>query len=57
MKRYRVIIQFTGRQYITVDVPNGENVFEFAGPSVDIDEVKEWDIQSLDYEEVDPHDS
>lgn len=56
MKRYRVIIQFTGRQYITVDVPNGENVFEFADGSVDIDEVKEWDIQSLDYEEVDPHD-
>ena len=56
MRRYGVLVRFTGTTYVEVDVPNGEDPEEYALDEADSKNVNEWETEVVDVEEVDPND-
>jgi len=56
MRRYGVLVRFTGTTYVEVDVPNGEDPEEYALDEADSKNVDEWETEVVDVEEVDPND-
>jgi len=56
MRRYGVLVRFTGTTYVEVDIPNGEDPEEYALDEADFKNVDEWEIEAVDVEEVDPND-
>lgn len=56
MRRYGVLVRFTGTTYVEVDCPNGEDPEEYALDEADFKNVDEWETEAIDVEEVDPND-
>lgn len=56
MRRYGVLVRFTGTTYVEVDIPNGEDPEEYALDEADFKNVDEWETEVVDVEEVDPND-
>lgn len=55
MRRYGVLVRFTGTTYVEVDCPNGEDPEEYAIDIADSKNVNEWEIEAIDTDEVDPN--
>lgn len=55
MRRYGVLVRFTGTTYVEVDCPNGEDPEEYAIDIADPKNVDEWEIEAIDTDEVDPN--
>lgn len=55
MRRYGVLVRFTGTTYVEVDCPNGEDPEEYAIDIADPKNIDEWEIEAVDTEEVDPN--
>jgi hypothetical protein len=55
MRRYGVTIQFTGTAYVEVDVPNGEDPEDYAMDAIHHKDVREWEMEAIDVDEVDPN--
>lgn len=55
MRRYGVLVRFTGTTYVEVDCPNGEDPEEYAIDIADSKNVDEWEIEAIDTDEVDPN--
>lgn len=56
MRRYGVLVRFTGTTYVEVDCPNGEDPEEYALDEADFKNVDEWETEAIDVDEVDPND-
>lgn len=56
MRRYGVLVRFTGTTYVEIDCPNGEDPEEYALDEADFKNVDEWETEAIDVEEVDPND-
>lgn len=56
MRRYGVVVRFTGTTYVEVDVPNGEDPEEYAISEANHQEVDEWEMEAVEVDEVDPND-
>jgi len=57
MRRYGVIVQFTGTAYVEVDVPNGEDPEDYAMDAIHHKDVCEWEMEAINVDEVDPNES
>lgn len=55
MRRYGVLVRFTGTTYVEVDCPNGEDPEEYAIDIADPKNIDEWEIEAIDTDEVDPN--
>lgn len=55
MRKYGVLVRFTGTTYVEVDCPNGEDPEEYAIDIADSKNVDEWEIEAIDTDEVDPN--
>jgi hypothetical protein len=55
MRRYGVLVRFTGTTYVEVDCPNGDDPEEYATDIADPKDVEEWEIEAIDTDEVDPN--
>jgi len=58
MRRYEVLVRFTGTTYVEVDVPNGEDPDEYALSEAEgrFTKICDWESEVVDVSEVDPHD-
>lgn len=56
MRRYGVIVRFTGTTYVEVDCPNGEDPEEYAIDQAEYKNVDEWESEVVEVDEVDPND-
>jgi len=57
MRRYGMYIQITGRQYVEIDCPNGEDPEEYGMDLADPSKVDVWEYEIYDIDEVDPNES
>ena len=57
MRRYGVTIQITGRQYVEVDCPNGEDPEEYGMDLADPSKVDVWEYEIYDTDEVNTDES
>jgi hypothetical protein len=55
MRRYGVLVRFTGTTYVEVDCPNGDDPEEYAIDIADPKNIDEWEIEAIDTDEVDPN--
>lgn len=56
MRRYGVVVRFTGTTYVEVDVPNGEDPEEYAIDEANPKDVDDWETEAVEVDEVDPND-
>ncbi len=55
MRRYGVLVRFSGTTYVSVDVPNGEDPEEYALDEANPKDVDEWETEVVDVSEEDPN--
>ncbi len=58
MRRYEVLVRFTGTTCVEVDVPNGEEPEEYALSEAEgyFTKICDWESEVVDVSEVDPND-
>jgi hypothetical protein len=58
MRRYGVVVKYSGTVYVEVDVPNGEDPEEYALPEAEgyFTKICDWESEVVDVSEVDPND-